>query len=71
MVVVQSLSYGQLFVTPWTAACQASLFFTIALSLLRFMSTKSVMLSIYIIDTANKSVIYCLHLSLKAMLNFN
>ena len=29
-VVVQSLSYVQLFVIPWTAACQASLSFTIS-----------------------------------------
>ena len=31
------------FVTPWTAACQASLFFTVS-SLLKFMSIKSVVL---------------------------
>ena len=30
VVVVQSLSCVQLFVTPWTAACQASLSFTIS-----------------------------------------
>ena len=41
--VVQSLSCVQLFVTPWTAACQASLSFTISLSLLRLMPIKSVM----------------------------
>ena len=34
-VVVQSLSRAQLFATPWTAAHQASLFFTISLSLLK------------------------------------
>ena len=33
----------QLFVTPWTAACQASLSFTITWSLLKFMSSESVM----------------------------
>ena len=33
-VVVQSLSHVQLFTTPWTAAHQASLFFTISQSLL-------------------------------------
>ena len=32
IVVVQSLSRVQLFVTPWTAACQASLSFTISRS---------------------------------------
>ena len=42
---IQSLSHVQLFATPWTAACQASLFFTISWSLLKSMSTESVMLS--------------------------
>ena len=32
LVVVQSLSHVQLFATPWTAACQAFLSFTISLS---------------------------------------
>ena len=40
---VQSLSCVHLFVTPWTAAHQASLPFTIFQSLLRFMSIVSVM----------------------------
>ena len=43
-VVVQLLSHVQLFVTPWTAAHQASLFFTISRSLLKLMSIESVML---------------------------
>ena len=43
VVVVQSLSHVQLFVTPWTAACQASLTFTISWCLLRLMSIESVM----------------------------
>ena len=43
VVVVQPLSCVQLFVTPWTAACQAPLSFTISRSLLKFMSTESVM----------------------------
>ena len=42
---VQSLSCVQLFVTPWTAVCQASVSFTISWSLLKFTSTESVMLS--------------------------
>ena len=42
---VQSLSHVWLFVTPWTAACQASLSSTISWSLLKFMSIESVMLS--------------------------
>ena len=41
--VVQLLSHVQLFVTPWTAAYQASLFFTISQSLLKFMSIESMM----------------------------
>ena len=44
-VVVQSLSHVLLSATPWTAACQASLSFTISLSLLRSMPIESVMLS--------------------------
>ena len=46
VVFVQLLSCVQLFVTLWTAACQASLSFTISWSLLKFMSIESVMLSI-------------------------
>ena len=41
--VVQSLSLVRFFVTPWTAACQASLPFTISWSLLKLMSIESVM----------------------------
>ena len=41
--VVQLLSPVQLFVTPWTAACQASLSITNSRSLLKLMSIKSVM----------------------------
>ena len=41
-VVVQSLSHVRLFVTPWTAAHQASLSFTISQSLLKLMSIESV-----------------------------
>ena len=43
---VQSLSHVQLFMTPWTAAHQASLSITNSPSLLRFMSIESVMPSI-------------------------
>ena len=43
------LSRGQLFVTPWTAACQASLFITNSCSLLKFMSIESVMPSDHLI----------------------
>ena len=40
---VQLLSCVQLFATPWTAACQASLFITNSRSLLKLMSIESVM----------------------------
>ena len=49
VVVVLSLSRVQHFVTPWTAACQASLSFTISWSLLRFVSIESAMLSNHLI----------------------
>ena len=42
-VVVRSLNCVQLFVTSWTAVCQASLFFTISKSLLKLMSIALVM----------------------------
>ena len=45
VVVVVSLSHVHLFRTPWTAACQASLSFSISQSLLKLMSIKSVMSS--------------------------
>ena len=48
-VVVQSLSCVRLFVTPWTAACQASLSFTISQSLLKHTSIESVMPSNHLI----------------------
>ena len=41
--VVQSLSHVQLFVTPWTAACQASLSITNSQSLLKLMSIELMM----------------------------
>jgi len=48
-VAVQSLSCVRLFVTPRTAACQASLSFTISRSLLKFLSVESVMPSNHLI----------------------
>ena len=47
--VVQFLGCARLFVTPWTAAHQASLSFTISQSLLKLMSIESVMLSNHLI----------------------
>ena len=46
VIIVQLLSCIRLFVTPWTAARQAPLSFTISWNLLRLMSTESVMPSI-------------------------
>ena len=43
LVVVQSLSHVQLFVAPWTAACQVPMSFTISQSLLKIMSIQLVM----------------------------
>ena len=48
-VVVQSVSHVGLFATPWTIAHQASLSFTISLSLLKLMSIESVMPSNHLI----------------------
>ena len=49
LLFVQSLSCVQLFATPWTAACQASLSFTISQDLLKLMSIESVMPSNHLI----------------------
>ena len=46
---VHSLSHVQLFVTPWTAACQAILSITNSWSLLKLMSIKLVMLSKHLV----------------------
>ena len=51
-VVVQSPSRVRLFVTPWTAACQASLSIIISQSLLKLMSIELVMPS-------NHLILYC------------
>ena len=53
MLVFQSLSHVQLFVTQWIAARQASLSFTISQSLLKLMSIESVITS--------NHLIHCLH----------
>ena len=47
--IVQSLSYVQLFATPWTAASQASLSFTISQNLLKLKSIESMMPSHHLI----------------------
>jgi len=43
IAAVQSLSHVQLFATPWIAAHQASLSFTVSWSLLELMSIESAM----------------------------
>ena len=58
---VQLLSHVQLFATPWTAACQASLSITNSRSLFRFMSIESVMPS-------NHLILCCLLLLLPSIL---
>ena len=59
IVVVQLLSYVRLFVTPSTAARQASLSFTISQSLLNLMSIESMMPS--------NHLIFCHHLLLPSI----
>ena len=49
IVVVQLLSHVQLFAIPRTAACQASLSFTVSQSLFKFMSIEAVMPSNHVI----------------------
>ena len=49
LVVVQSPSHVRLFAAPWTAACQASLSFTISQSLLKPVFIESVMPSNHLI----------------------
>ena len=49
VVIFQSLSHVQLFVTQWIAACQASLSFTISQSLLKLVSIESVISSNHLI----------------------
>ena len=46
---VQSLSHVQLFATPWTAACQASMSITNSWSLLKLTSIESLMPSNHLI----------------------
>ena len=43
--IIQSLSHVQLFATPWTAACQASLSFTVSRSWLKLMSIELITIS--------------------------
>ena len=54
---VQSLSHVQLFATPWTAACQASLSITNSRSLLKLLSIESVMPSNHLILRCSLSLL--------------
>ena len=49
LIILKSLSHVQLFATPWTAACQASLSSINSLSLLKLMSIELVRLSNHLI----------------------
>ena len=68
-VLVQSLSRVQLFVTPWTAALQTSLFFTISWSLLRFMSMELVMPSNHLILCCPLLLLPSVFLSIRVFAN--
>ena len=48
-VIVQLLGHDWLFVTPWTAVCQAYLSFTISWSLLKLLATESLMPSNHLV----------------------
>ena len=60
VVLVQLLSHVRLFVIPWTAACQASLSFTITWSLLKLMSIDLMM-------SSNHLILSCLPLFLPSI----
>ena len=66
---VQSLSCVRLFVTPWTAAHQASLSITDSQSLLKLMSLKSVMPSNYLIPCCPLLLLPSVFSSIRAFFN--
>ena len=66
---VQLLSHVQLFVTPWTAARQASLSITHSQSLLKLMSCESVMPSNYLILSRPLLLLPSIFPSIKAFSN--
>ena len=69
VVVVWFLSCVSFFVTLWTTACQSSLSFTIFQSLLKFMSTESVMLSNHLILGRTLLLLPLIFPSIKAFSN--
>ena len=66
---VQSLSRVQLFVTPWTAARQASVFITNSQSLLKLMSIKSMMPSNHLVLCRPLLLLSSIFPSIRALLN--
>ena len=56
--VVQLLSCVRLFETPWSAACQASLSFTISWSLLKLMSVESMTPSNHLLDFVTSHLLW-------------
>ena len=65
LIVIQSLSCVPLFVTPQSAAHQASLFFMIYWSWLKFMSIESMMLSNHLILCCHLLLLPSIFLSLR------
>ena len=68
-ILVQSLSHVWLFATPWTAACQASLSFTISQSLLKLTSTELVMPSNHLILCHPLSLLPSIYPSIRVFSN--
>ena len=68
IVVVQSLSHARLLVTPWTAAQQASLSFTLSRSLLKLLSIESVMSSNHLILCLSLLLLPLIFPSIKGLL---
>ena len=69
VVVVQSLSRVWLFVTPWTAAQQASLSYAISLSLLKLMSTELLMPSNHLIFWPHLHIVLSMFPSIRVFSN--
>ena len=69
VLVVQLLTCIWLFVTLWTAACQASLWLTVFWSLLRFMSIELVMLSNHLIYCCSLLLLPSTFLSIRVFSN--
>ena len=68
-IVVQSLSHVPLFATPQTAACQASLSFTVSQSLLKLMSIELLMPSNHLILCCPLLLLLSTFLSIRAFPN--